>query len=265
MINKSLRNAATLTDPESVTNSAVDPFESCCGETSAELTMKCAGEHASEHMSEHVSEHASESTAEPCRRRMRPEDRMPALLDAALAVFTRKGFGSATLNDVAEHAGVTKGCLYHYFDSKEQLLLTLMRERSRPAVDAQPTPPAPTATREEAITSIVRQIWTHFQDPGQLELTTLAITEVPKAPELARALFDECVAEGRSTLCEALEDVARGGSATNEDEAKLEATLIPYMIMGVALAQRLFRGIDPDAPAPEAIERAMIRMLAYGI
>jgi AcrR family transcriptional regulator len=209
---------------------------------------------------------------------MRPEDRLPALLDAALAVFTRKGFGSATLNDVAEQAGVTKGCLYHYFASKEQLLLTLMRERSKPTVDtAVPAPiapapiapapiaPAPVATRDEAIATIVRQIWAHFQDPGQLELTTLAITELPKAPELARALFDECVAEGRSTLCDALEDAARGGHAPSEDEAKLEATLIPYMIMGVALAQRLFRGIDPDAPSPAAVEHAMTRMLTRGI
>jgi AcrR family transcriptional regulator len=194
---------------------------------------------------------------------MRPEDRLPALLDAALAVFTRKGFGSATLNDVAEQAGVTKGCLYHYFDSKEQLLLTLMRERSKPAVDT--AVPAPTATRDEAIGTIVRQIWAHFQDPGQLELTTLAITELPKAPELAHALFDECVAEGRSTLCDALEDVARGGHAPSEDEAKLEATLIPYMIMGVALAQHLFRGIDPDAPSSAAVEHAMTRMLTRGI
>lgn len=234
MINNSLHNAATLADPADVAQDGT--CTPCCNPSATEY-----------------------------RRRMRPEDRLPALLDAALAVFTRKGFGSATLNDVAEQAGVTKGCLYHYFDSKEQLLLTLMRERSKPAVDALPTTPTLEVARDEAIATIVRQIWAHFQEPGQLELTTLAITELPKAPELARALFDECVAEGRSTLCDALEDVARGGHAPSEDEAKLEATLIPYMIMGVALAQRLFRGIDPDAPSPDAVEQAMARMLARGI
>src|SRR6185437_11946267 len=69
------------------------------------------------------------------RRRLAPEARRTELLDAALAAFGELGFGRASLQDVADRAGVTKGAIYHYFESKEQLLIELMRERLLPAIE----------------------------------------------------------------------------------------------------------------------------------
>jgi AcrR family transcriptional regulator len=56
----------------------------------------------------------------------RPEERPRELLEAALAVFARKGYRNTRLDDVAEAAGVTKGAIYHYFDTKEDLLLSVI-------------------------------------------------------------------------------------------------------------------------------------------
>ncbi|MES2177526.1 MAG: TetR/AcrR family transcriptional regulator [Gemmatimonadota bacterium] len=61
--------------------------------------------------------------AQPLRRERRPDQRPQELLEAALDVFARKGYRAARLDDVAEAAGVTKGAIYHYFDTKEELLL----------------------------------------------------------------------------------------------------------------------------------------------
>jgi AcrR family transcriptional regulator len=52
-----------------------------------------------------------------------------ALLRAAGRVFAEHGFHQATLGAVAAEAGVSKGALYHYFPSKEQLFLALLQER----------------------------------------------------------------------------------------------------------------------------------------
>ena len=43
---------------------------------------------------------------------------MASLLDAALRVFARRGYRAARIDDVADEAGVTKGAIYHYFDTK---------------------------------------------------------------------------------------------------------------------------------------------------
>jgi AcrR family transcriptional regulator len=52
-----------------------------------------------------------------------------ALLRAAGRVFAEHGFHQATLEAVAAEAGVSKGALYHYFPSKEQLFLALLEDR----------------------------------------------------------------------------------------------------------------------------------------
>jgi len=50
------------------------------------------------------------------------QQRVIQILDTALDVFAHKGFHSATIADIAQKAGVAKGLLYHYYNSKEELL-----------------------------------------------------------------------------------------------------------------------------------------------
>lgn len=50
------------------------------------------------------------------------------LLDAAARVYAARGFAGATLDDVAEEAGLTKGAVYGHFGSKDNLLVALMEE-----------------------------------------------------------------------------------------------------------------------------------------
>jgi AcrR family transcriptional regulator len=54
-----------------------------------------------------------------------------ALLDAALVTFSRKGFAAARLEEIAEAAKVTRGAIYHHFENKLDLYLTLMQEASQ--------------------------------------------------------------------------------------------------------------------------------------
>ena len=51
------------------------------------------------------------------------------LLDAAAAVFARRGYQAATLDEVAEAAGYTKGAVYSNFESKEDLFFALVDRR----------------------------------------------------------------------------------------------------------------------------------------
>jgi AcrR family transcriptional regulator len=58
------------------------------------------------------------------------EDRREQILDAAMRVFSQKGFTKATNKDVAREAGITPGLIYYYFESKEALLANILEERS---------------------------------------------------------------------------------------------------------------------------------------
>ncbi len=59
------------------------------------------------------------------RKQARPAE----ILDAAMAVFAEKGFAAARMEDIALKAGVTKGTIYLYFPSKEEVFKSLAREQ----------------------------------------------------------------------------------------------------------------------------------------
>jgi TetR/AcrR family transcriptional regulator, fatty acid metabolism regulator protein len=63
------------------------------------------------------------------RSRRAGVDKERLILDAAVRVFARRGFHSCRVSDVADEAGVAYGLVYHYFDSKEEILNTLFSER----------------------------------------------------------------------------------------------------------------------------------------
>jgi TetR/AcrR family fatty acid metabolism transcriptional regulator len=63
-------------------------------------------------------------------------DKRRQILDAAIRVFARQGFHACRVSDVADEAGVAYGLVYHYFDSKEEILNTLFTERWQLMLDA---------------------------------------------------------------------------------------------------------------------------------
>jgi AcrR family transcriptional regulator len=63
-------------------------------------------------------------------------DKRRLILDAAIQVFADKGFHHCRVSDVADEAGVAYGLVYHYFDSKEEILNRLFTERWQLMLDA---------------------------------------------------------------------------------------------------------------------------------
>ena len=64
----------------------------------------------------------------PVRWTRRKQARPSEILEAALKVFAEKGFAGARMEDIAGRAGVTKGTIYLYFENKEDVFKTLVRD-----------------------------------------------------------------------------------------------------------------------------------------
>ena len=204
---------------------------------------------------------------EAARRRLAPEARRAELLAAALEVFVELGFERATLQDVADRAGVTKGALYHYFESKDELFLELMRERLAAHVSrrqALVASAAPSTSREALLRELLEAIWASLEQPGMLAITRLILTELPKFPEIGRRFFEEFVLPARHTMREALErqDPAQRGDPEFRDAL---VSVLPGMMLGVALARRAFETIDPDGIGGERAREAVVEVLLRGI
>jgi len=198
------------------------------------------------------------------RQRMAPEERRGAILEAALSVFSDLGYTQATLNDVADRVGVTKGCLYHYFESKERLLLELIQDRVGTAIITNAELSSPEGSREELLRTLVERLWKHFQEPGQVEVAILALTELPKVPEAGRLLYEQVVARSEQTL----RDVLNRGRHCDEVPAEAiqrAAKMIPLMIMGAAMGTRMFRSIDPGQFSAEQTGQTVTKILLHGL
>ena len=67
--------------------------------------------------------------AGPELRWARRKDARPSeILEAAMTIFARKGFAAARMEDIAKEAGVTKGTIYLYFENKEAVFKSLVRD-----------------------------------------------------------------------------------------------------------------------------------------
>ena len=68
-------------------------------------------------------------------RKRRKAERPTEILQAALEEFTLNGFAGTRLDDVAARAGITKGTIYVYFPSKEDLFIATLKEKTRPVFE----------------------------------------------------------------------------------------------------------------------------------
>jgi AcrR family transcriptional regulator len=63
-------------------------------------------------------------------RKIQAEESRQKIIDAALSVFSEKGFANTTIKDFADAAGISMGLMYHYFPGKEKLLEATVEENS---------------------------------------------------------------------------------------------------------------------------------------
>ncbi|MHA6253110.1 TetR/AcrR family transcriptional regulator [Oceanobacillus sp. CAU 1775] len=58
------------------------------------------------------------------------EERKIKILDAALECFSKKGYSASTVDDIVKYSELSKGSVYNYFKSKEEIFLSLLNQRS---------------------------------------------------------------------------------------------------------------------------------------
>jgi TetR/AcrR family fatty acid metabolism transcriptional regulator len=108
-----------------------------------------------------------------------PVDKRRLILDAAVRVFARQGFHTCRVSDIADEAGVAYGLVYHYFQSKDEVLDTLFLERwelmlaAIDEIDAQPLGPQ---EKLYEIASFIVDSYRHDRD-----LMKVIIVEVTRA------------------------------------------------------------------------------------
>lgn len=127
----------------------------------------------------------AEST--PLRRERRKEARPGELLAAALDLFVEKGFAATRAEEVAQRAGVSKGTLFLYFPTKEDLFKAVVRQSIADKVhDGFDELQTFTGTSAELVAYLMAMWWQRHGSTKASGLTKLIVSEATNFPELAR-------------------------------------------------------------------------------
>ena len=144
-------------------------------------------------------------SADPPRRR-RKEARPQELTAAALELFTERGFAATRLEDIAARAGVSKGTLYLYFDSKEALFEAVIREGIIPAMNEGRTMlEEHQGSASELLRCLLLGWWELLGESPLGGVPKLMVSEAGNFPKVAAFYRENVIDPGRALLREALQ------------------------------------------------------------
>ncbi len=192
------------------------------------------------------------------RWRRRPEERPEEILTAALEVFGEVGFDDAKLESVARRAGVSKGTLYLYFDSKETLFRGVLRGKCGVALaNAEARLDAFRGTAGEALDFFIRTMWDELRRPEMASIVRLVHAELWRFPDLARFHFSEVILPARRLLTRILERGIAAGEFS-PTARRFAVGAIPSLLIQGAMSQRGFGQYDPEAITDEQLVDGVI-------
>ena len=162
------------------------------------------------------------------KTRLDRDARRELILDVAQEVFLEEGFGNASMSTIAARLGGSKGTLYNYFKSKDDLFNAYVERRCRwqDEVFAMPTAgETPEATLRRIASAYLRRILTDFN----LRNYRLISAEAERSPDIGRTFYDAGPRRGAERVAELLESMRQQGHLELDDP--LEAA---HQFMGLA-------------------------------
>ncbi len=176
---------------------------------------------------------APDAAATPRRRRKlaRPQE----LLEAALALFVEKGFAATRAEEVAARAGVSKGTLYLYFPSKEDLLKavisTLLGERiASGALLAEQFQ----GSIADLLRALLVRFWGELYDAPVSGVFKLIIAEVRNFPDIARYYNETVIESGHQLLARIVQrGIDRGEFRAVQLDCAVHSLILPLVMLCV--------------------------------
>ncbi|MCA8902316.1 MAG: TetR/AcrR family transcriptional regulator [Hyphomonas sp.] len=189
------------------------------------------------------------------------EDRRAALLKAALDTFYEHGFRAARMDDIARRAGVSKGAVYLYFDSKDALFEALIEDLATPNIERAEAIMRSAPSFDMAVTQFAAFAPYMLQETDLPKLMKILVGDSQFFPDVIsnyrRNNLERLIGALKTLLTEAH---ARG--EIDAPDADLTARLIVAPMAFAGMWQAVF-GRDPEAamdlPALFALHAANIR------
>jgi len=191
-----------------------------------------------------------------------PVDKRKLILDAAVRVFARQGFHTCRVSDIADEAGVAYGLVYHYFQSKDQVLDTLFLSRWDVMLEAIRVTDAqdlPAREKLEAIAGFIIESYRH--DP---DLMKVIIIEVTRAANTFGAAHIGKITEAYELIGGVVEKAQSSGEFRSEIPAEYAAMTF-YGAIEQVLTGWIFGTLDQGNEAFERAKAHLVETVVDGL
>ncbi len=200
----------------------------------------------------------------PRTRRRRKDARPRELIEAALQAFAENGFAGSKMEDIAERAGVAKGTVYLYFETKDALFEAVVREKISPLFERLDlmTDSVPGSTAE-LLTAVIDRIYAELIDhPARRVVMKILIAEGSRFPQLTAFYHHEVLSKGKQILRRV---VQRGIDSGEFRDTPVLAH--PEVIMGPAILAAVWKmTFEQTSPLDiEVFMKAHLDIILHGL
>ena len=175
------------------------------------------------------------ATTPAATRQRRKEARPQELLDAALALFVEKGFAATRAEEVAQRAGVSKGTLYLYYPSKEELFKAVVRQNlSALIAEGMELVQQHEGDSSSLLALLLRTWWERIGNTPAAGIHKIVLAEVRNFPELAQFYADEVMVPADELFCRCVRrGIASGEFRPMPTHEVAMALMAPVIFMAV--------------------------------
>jgi TetR/AcrR family transcriptional regulator len=201
------------------------------------------------------------------RRERRKEARPGELLEAALDLFVEKGFAATRSEEVAARAGVSKGTLFLYFPSKEELFKAVVRESiSGRFAEFQQEFEKYEGSTADMVRYAMRAWWERIGATRASGITKLMISEARNFPELAAFYQQEVIRPGTQLMRRILQRGVERGEFRPLDLDYAVFSMVAPMVFLIMMKHSLGACVPQDYPVdPERYVNSQVETLLHGL
>jgi AcrR family transcriptional regulator len=184
--------------------------------------------------------------------RRRKADRPDEIVAAAFEVFGEKGFAAARLDDIAARAGVSKGAIYLYFATKEDIFQAVVEQGVAPNLQNLALLAAANPQSFPDLLRTFAKMMAHMASTTPLGgIVKMVIGEARNFPELARVWHDRLIVPALGALSAAITAAQARGEIRPGDPRLYAVSLISPLLVGVIWRETFTPiGAEPfDLPA----------------
>lgn len=193
-----------------------------------------------------------------------------AIIEAARTVFLRKGYGGASMDEVAALAAVSKQTVYKHFADKQRLFTTIITGDigdTETLTHEMVAALGDSEDLEKDLREFARRHIVEVTQPHLIRLRRIIIAEAERFPELARTWYANGPERGHAGFAEQFRALARRG-LLHMDDPMLAAQHFNWLILSIPLNKAMFHG-DAGEFTPEELEHyadeaVRVFLAAYG-